>query len=170
LALTGESHISSSLLCLETSRSSVCSLQILPGHSPLSVCWDGSDIPELINQLFGEQRGRQHWVLYGFLSSMFCTSHYHTFSQGILMTPFPQSATPARSIVYSLRGRAPPPPLSNISSFPSIFHLILSACWLDCSDLWGFCPAAWLRALFQHRHLSALSGCWFSHYWSMFTF
>lgn len=121
-------------------QTSVCSLQILAGHNSLLVFWDVPDIPGLINQLFGEQRGQGNRVLYRLVSYVFYTSQYHTFNQGILMTPFPQSATSVSPfpLVYSLCRQAPPPPLSNIHSFPSIFCLILLACCLCCSNLGAF--------------------------------
>lgn len=176
MALTGESHISSLLLCLETFRSSVCSLQILAGHSSLPVFWDVSDIPGLINQLFGEQRCRGNWVPYGLLSYIFYISHYRIFNWGFLMTPFLQTAASVSPfpLVYSLCRRAPPPPHSNIHNFPSIFGLIFLACWLDCSDLRGSAQ--------QHGYgLSSSTGTdsisllcqaagFHATYWSLFTF
>lgn len=111
---------------------------------------------------------------------VFCTFHYHTFSSGLLMAPFAQLATSVRGTFFYSLHHWPPPPFSNITwLFHTAFcyvskitqlsqRFLLNYFGLLDGPLWpvGLCPAAWLQALFQHRHwkhLFPLSGCWFSY-------
>lgn len=119
---------------------------------------------------------------------VFCTFHYHTFSSGLLMAPFAQLATSVRGTFFYSLHHWPPPPFSNITwlfhtafcyvskitQLSQRFLLIILACWMDRSDLWGFAQQHGYR-LCSSRGIGSISFlCQAAGFhticWSLFTF